>query len=714
MRLSTAGSVGYGKVSISIDAVAVAALVGATAGNVHWLSTTEIVYQNVTAGPIIQRYNTGTAALTTLSTPGGNDVGAGGGTWAKWNGTEGVVTSIAGLGPFPQSGLSAVDDEGHVVIVVNRADGYGIQVYNAAGSMTAQWAAQLAIPSVSMRSGILSFNDASGWHLRDEDGAAVAFAPRTDEAINVVVPVVNGAQTLVLELSERLTLRNATTATGWEITTADTFSPDARVISANVVRICWSITDGEGTDSLRLMDLNIATAQARTGTAGGGTITWTAYADLPLSPTFTVGPIEGGTLGINIAALQRQPVIDQRTHGLMSREWYRWAEALTRAAGGAIDASRITGVLPIDHGGTGGTGEGTGGGGLTIVPMQVQFSAASRLLGRGSAAGAGDGQEISLGSGLAMADTVLSATGAASTAAGPGVPGVDGEDGEAGWWIPGPQGTPGASGAAGATGPAGVGPPGTPGEDGDDGWWIPGPQGPTGATGAGGGNTTSTGAEASIPAAGTAGNLYLPNDGFWLQRDTGAAWVPWGPLFPLTDPALVSLSWLNQNSTTVTTTNGGLYLRKPGTAAHNVTLYYKAVTPPYTLTVALLMARFANNSAGLAFYQSGTGEIASFAIGFAGYQWSSSKWNSTTSFNAHYQQITSSEYSTGGTGIVWLRIADDNANRICSLSVDGQNFEAIHTVARTDFLTADSVGLYLHTQTTNWPSAFTVLSWKET
>ena len=45
----------------------------------------------------------------------------------------------------------------------------------------------------------------------------------------------------------------------------------------------------------------------------------------------------------------------------------------------------------------------------------AQASAASRLLGRGSAAGAGDFQEITLGSGVSMAGTVLSATGSGGT-----------------------------------------------------------------------------------------------------------------------------------------------------------------------------------------------------------------------------------------------------------------------------------------------------------
>lgn len=53
---------------------------------------------------------------------------------------------------------------------------------------------------------------------------------------------------------------------------------------------------------------------------------------------------------------------------------------------------------------------------------------------------------------------------------------------------------------------------------------------------------------ASRPAAGTPGRIFLPSDGLFLERDNGAAWEKFGPIWPVT-PA-VRAAWRRLATTT--------------------------------------------------------------------------------------------------------------------------------------------------------------------
>ena len=66
--------------------------------------------------------------------------------------------------------------------------------------------------------------------------------------------------------------------------------------------------------------------------------------------------------------------------------------------------------------------------------------------------------------------------------------------------------------------------------------------------------TISSLSYADRPAASGAGNLFLPSNGFEVDRDNGSAWSPWGPLFPFTAPVDGDFSWVNQTSASVTAT----------------------------------------------------------------------------------------------------------------------------------------------------------------
>jgi hypothetical protein len=230
-------------------------------------------------------------------------------------------------------------------------------------------------------------------------------------------------------------------------------------------------------------------------------------------------------------------------------------------------------------------------------------------------------------------------------------------------------------------------------------------------SGSSSGAVTST--YASRPSAGSDGRLFLPSDGFYVERDTGSVWAPWGPLFPFT--AVDNTAFSDFNTPTITTTNGGAYLALPSSASANYRGRIKAKTAPYTITAAFLVNMFPINfCAGFGlFFTDGT-KIHAIGLGYdtgttGGYFLASRKYNSATSFNANYSVTAYSILSP----VVWLQISDDNTDRICRISADGINWIVFTTIGRTDFLTATSVGWggdALNSQ----PAGLTLLSWKET
>ncbi len=179
--------------------------------------------------------------------------------------------------------------------------------------------------------------------------------------------------------------------------------------------------------------------------SASGTLYWASrtleagaqFGSFPPLPAFQ-GSTQGGSTGAadalaalgdtNLYPPVRQTV-DERG-GLMTKEWQRWTQEVSGVAAQALATANdvlqsggvpdVTGVPP--GAGTSSiqlTGDVTGGPSLspvatTIAPHVVTYakiqnvSAASRVLGRGSSAGAGTVQELTLGTGLIMTGTVLS------------------------------------------------------------------------------------------------------------------------------------------------------------------------------------------------------------------------------------------------------------------------------------------------------------------
>jgi hypothetical protein len=228
------------------------------------------------------------------------------------------------------------------------------------------------------------------------------------------------------------------------------------------------------------------------------------------------------------------------------------------------------------------------------------------------------------------------------------------------------------------------------------------------------GNATSTGADAS-KGTGTAGDLYLPNDGLSLYRSTGSAQTPWGPIFPLATPPSSGWSWVNQETSTVDTSHGGITITAAASAsADNFRGYVRtAPSTPYTIT-ALMLINFTYvpaSWAALGWRQSGDGKVVTLQLQPVTnpVQLRVASWNSPTSYNS----LALDEALPVGPGYLWLRIADNGTDRIESISRDGYHFTVVHSVGRTSFLTGDQVGFFVNSGSATRDFPVTLLSWAE-
>lgn len=237
-------------------------------------------------------------------------------------------------------------------------------------------------------------------------------------------------------------------------------------------------------------------------------------------------------------------------------------------------------------------------------------------------------------------------------------------------------------------------------------------------------STTSTAAAASRPAAGTAGNLFLPSDGYYLERDSGAAWAPWGPVFPMTEPIIGNFSWWNQTSGgvsgTVSTTNGGMFIYAPafpGAGAGQAPRIQEMalVAAPWTYTVALRPLGFPANywSAGVMLRQSSNNNSVEFNLDFSTQlNLQVARYIPITTFNA---TLVIAKVSDLPGSPLWLRIRNDTSNLFWDFGYDGQHFQNFYSinVGAAGFV-PDRVGVFADSINTQYDCGVTVFSWKQT
>lgn len=175
---------------------------------------------------------------------------------------------------------------------------------------------------------------------------------------------------------------------------------------------------------------------------------------------------------------------------------------------------------------------------------------------------------------------------------------------------------------------------------------------------------------------------------------------------------------------TLTDTIHGVNLVKAnnGGATDNISgMYIAAPGTPYTITACLTMngdfvakTGYGNGTLTGIGWSDGTKYITFGFFTAAGSPDGTvyiavTKYTNSTTYSASYV-LVSAQLIVGND--MWFRIADNGTNRICSYSKNGVDFYQVHSVGRTDFLTATRVGVW--TDPIGSDTNLTVQSWKAT
>lgn len=183
-------------------------------------------------------------------------------------------------------------------------------------------------------------------------------------------------------------------------------------------------------------------------------------------------------------------------------------------------------------------------------------------------------------------------------------------------------------------------------------------------------------------------------------------------------------SWVNQGSATLTTNVskdvGSQYLKATVTGGDSYRIRVRSLPAGKTAIVGfrpyLQPVATGAPACGILWRDSNTGKLSTFAavrrasspfdIGLEVAKFT----NETTWAGANYNPPPSDAKWIFG-GVLWMKMQDDGANRIFSLSVDGENFHAHHTVGRTDHLTADQFGFFVNSN--GFEAGIQILRWEE-
>jgi hypothetical protein len=197
--------------------------------------------------------------------------------------------------------------------------------------------------------------------------------------------------------------------------------------------------------------------------------------------------------------------------------------------------------------------------------------------------------------------------------------------------------------------------------------------------------------------------------GFFTLPSGGGAESPWTP------PLASDFSWVNQGGSVVADDDDdGMYIDNEPETFYNWRCLVKSVPPaPYSVTVGMIVNSLPVNyvAAGLVLRESSSGKLITLGpfhdqvVYIAGFRWSS-----PTAYSGSYL------FSTMGRNFdkIFLRISDDETNRIFAFSNDGRNFIQVYSVSRTNFIDPDQIGVSLLSGQTGYKVGLKIFHWAQT
>src|SRR5581483_3562113 len=221
------------------------------------------------------------------------------------------------------------------------------------------------------------------------------------------------------------------------------------------------------------------------------------------------------------------------------------------------------------------------------------------------------------------------------------------------------------------------------------------------------------------------GRYYsLDDPAIYFNRDDGDIWNSYGTFFELFEPDEVGFSWVNQQTATTSTVNGGVTLTSaaPLLAGDNINIRVKtSPATPYEIKAGFLHTLFPvdQTSVGLIFRETSSSKIIFFRLMFdttsvtkSDFTLSLDKYTNPTTLSGNYKVISANILKSSMT---WLKMADDGVNLTFSYSNNNIDYIDLYQVARNDFFSVgpNQVGYAINSNNVNGNATLTLLSWQQ-